>query len=504
MEKKKILVGMIIINGLSLILGFLRDTSIVYSLGASDLSDVFIFITNLPTVLFSAIGWVIMSTFVPLYTEAKINDSKENMNRFANTFIKLISLVSIIIMLFLYIFNKEALGILAPGFKGESFNLTKKLFFIVLPSFALLTISSCFSAILNSYKKMLWVSTIGIPVNVMIIFGILFVYPYLGIEVAVSMLIVASIIQIVILAIPLRNTQFVFSSDFDIHNKYIKKILKLIGPMFISVMAQQINIIFGGAITSTLNSGSLTAYNLANKVTNATYNSIILIGITFIFPYLSENYSTGKMDKYITQIKKSIDLIFIILIPIGVLLIVLNNEIVSVLYGYGKFSSEDIELTGNILIFLSIGIVGLGVKELVNRAFYAANDTKTPMIYSILGIVINIVLSLSLVRRFGVIGVALGSTVSIIISSVCMLFIFEKKNEIKNIISKKMMIKYSLITGILFLVTREIKINLYFISEKDILIMIFVSFLSMLVYLILLKLFKVDYIKALNEILGKE
>lgn len=504
MKKKNMLIGMIVINVISMVLGFLRDTSIVYSLGATNLSDIFIFITNLPTVLFSAIGWVIMSTFVPVYTDVMINDSEDNMNKFANTFIKLIAITSIIIMILLYIFNKVAISVLAPGFRYENFELTKKLFFIVLPSFALLTISSCLCAILNSYKKMLWVSSIGIPVNVMIIIGILFVYPYLGIEMAVGMMIIASIIQIVILVIPLKGTRFKFSLDFDLHNRNIKRILGMIGPMFIGVMAQQINMMFGGAITSMLGSGSLTAYNLANKVTNAAYNSIILIGISFIFPYLSENFSKGKVEVYINQIKKSINLIFIILIPIGILLIILSDEVVSILYGYGKFSVQDIELTGNILIFLSIGIVGLGVKELINRAFYAANNTKTPMIYSIIGIIINIAVSVLLVKKIGVIGVAIGSTVSIVISSYLVLRAFQRESNVKSIMNKTMVLKYSAITIILFILSKVVKAKLYLVCEVKIINMILISIITIAIYLILLRIFKVRIIKYFNETIGKE
>lgn len=504
MEKKKILIGMIVINIISLVLGFLRDSSIAYSLGATNISDIFIFITNLPTVLFSAIGWVIMSTFVPVYTDVMLNDSKENMNKFANTFIKLIGATSIIIMIFLYLFNNIAISVLAPGFKSDNFELTRKLFFIVLPSFALLTISSCLSAILNSYKKMLWVSSIGIPVNVMIIIGILFVYPCLGIEAAVAMMIIASLIQIVILVIPLKNTDFKFSLDFDLGNRNIKKIMRMIGPMFIGVMAQQINMMFGGAITSTLNSGSLTAYNLANKVTNAAYNSIILIGISFIFPYLSESFSRGKVKEYLNQIKKSIDLIFIILIPIGILLIVLSSEIVSILYGYGKFSAEDIALTGNILIFLSIGIVGLGIKELINRAFYAANDTKTPMIYSVIGIIINIVLSLSLVKSIGVLGVAIGSTISTVVSSILIVISFQRNSNMKSLINKKMIFKYLAVTILLFFISKFIRTKIYLICDVKILIAVIVSIITMLVYLMLLRLFNINIIKYFRETLGKE
>ncbi|WP_338597526.1 murein biosynthesis integral membrane protein MurJ [Clostridium baratii] len=503
MKKSKLLIGMIVINLISMVLGFLRDTSIAYSLGATNLSDIFIFITNLPTILFSAIGWVIISTFVPVYTDVRLKSSEEETNKFANTFIKLIILLALIMMIIMYIFNKEAITILAPGFVEKDFELTKEMFFIALPSFVLLTASSCLCAILNSYKKMLWVSSIGIPVNIMIIIGILFIYPLYGINVAVWMLIVASIIQIIILVIPLRKTNFKFTLDFNLKDKNIIRIVGMIGPMIIGVMAQQINMMFGGAITSTLNSGSLTSYNLANKVTNAAYNSIILIGITFIFPYLSENYAKGRYDTFIKQIKNAVHIILLVLIPISILLIVLNDNIISILYGYGKFSPDDIKLTGEVLIFLSISIVGLGIRELVNRAYYASNNTKIPMIFSILGIIINIIVSLVLVYKIGVIGVAIGNSISIIISSCLITRSFEKNNDIGSIINKKFIIKYLFITIILFYSTKLINSYINNFININLLNLILVSIISSIFYIILLYIFKIDIYKFTKSVFNK-
>ena len=498
MKKSNVLIGMILINFISMISGFLRDSSIVYSLGATQLSDIFMFIINLPTVLFSAIGWVIMSTFVPLYTDIMIKESQYEANKFANIFIKLMSIFSILVVGILFLFNKISITILAPGFLNSGFEITKNLYFIVIPSLIFLTISSCFSAILNSHKKMLWVSFVGVPMNIMIIIGMLLIYPILGIEFTVFLVVIASIIQILILINPLRNVGFKFTLDFNLKDRNVKRIIKMIGPMVIGVMAQQINVMFGGSITSTLSSGSLTSYNLATKITNAAYNSIILIGISFIFPYLVEKVSKGDLENYIEQIRKSINLILIVLIPIAVLLVVLNESIIKVLYGYGKFNEYGIKLTGNILIYLSVGIIFTGIRELVYRAYYAKNNTKTPMKFSIVGIVLNIIISLILVKYLGVIGVALGNSISIIISCILIYILFKKENEIKYILSKRYILSFMILTIILFCVsiyTRRL-VSLYITT--DFLIILSTTLIDIIVYIILLYIFKINILEYLT------
>lgn len=497
MKNKKILLGMIIINLISMILGFLRDSSIAFSLGATAISDVFMFITNLPTVLFSALGWVIMSTFVPTYTEVMVNQSEEKLNKFSNTFIKSIAIISGAITIILIVFNKIFIHILAPGFKGEYFILTQKLFFIIIPALIFLSIASCIAAILNANKKMIYVSLLGIPINITTIIGILFVYPKHGLELTTFIVLLGSILQILIFINPLRKTGFKFTKDFNLRDENIKKLISIIGPMLIGVMAQQINVLFGGAITSTLSKGSLTSYNLATKIVNATYNSIILIGISYIFPYLSHDFASGKIEVFKEKVSKSINIIFLILMPINILLIQLNDEVISILYGYGSFSRDAIQLTSNILLFLSIGVVFMGIRELINRAYYSAKNTKIPMKYSVLGISINIILGLLLAKRFGVIGVAIASSLSILLSTFAICFKFKKDFGVK-FIKQKDLLKYVFITVILFYITKFTH-SFISMSVNSIATIIITSLITTIGYFILIYIFKVDiksYLKS--------
>lgn len=488
MDSKKTLIGMILINLISILSGFIRDSSIATSLGATATSDVFMFVINLPTVLFSALGWVIMSTFVPAYTDVMINSDTKKLNKFSNTFIKIVIIFTSFIVLMLFIFNNFVIKLLAPGFLGESYILAKRLFFIILPSLIFLSVSSCIVAILNANKKMIWVSMLGIPINIMTIIGVTVIFPNKGIDMATLMVFLGSVMQMILMLFPLNKTKFRFTNDFDLKDENIRKMIFMIGPMIISVMAQQINSLFGGAITSTLAEGSLTAYNLATKIINATYNSIILIGISYIYPYLSHDFASGMIEKFKNNISKSINLIFLVLMPITILLINLNEEIIAILYGYGKFTNDAIIITSKILMISSLGILFMGVRELLYRAYYSAKDTKTPMRYSIWGIVINIIGAITLAKKFDVIGVAIASSVSILISTILIYIKFKKEFNVV-VFTPKLVIKYIIISGILFW---SVKIIKNFLNTGIFTTSIFLGVSAIIIYSLLIIIFRID------------
>lgn len=488
--KNKILIGMIIINLFSMISGFIRDSCIAIQMGATYESDIFMFIINLPIVLFSAIGWVIMSTFIPIYTDIKMNQSDEKLNKFINTFIKICLLICSTLVIVLCIFNKLTINILAPGFYGIAFTLTKNLFFIIIPSLIFLAILYCIVAILSANKKMLWTSLLGIPINIITIFAIAFIYPKYGIELTTFAITIGSFVQIFIFIYPLKSTGFKLSKDFDLSDNNIKRTITIIGPMIIGVMAQQINSMFSGAITSTLASGSLTAYNLATKIVNAAYSSIILIGISYIFPYLAQDYAENLVEKFKDKVVSFIHLIFIVLLPITILIIELSEEIITLLYGYGNFSSESISLTSNILILSSISIIFMGIRELLGRSYYGAQNTITPMKHNILGIVINITLGFYLSRVYGVIGVAIASSISVIVSTITILYKFKKDFCIPKQ-TLVIYIKYFILSIAIIIATKFIK-NIFIHSMNDFFTIILTSIFSLIIYCVLLIIFKID------------
>ena len=101
---------------------------------------------------------------------------------------------------------------------------------------------------------------------------------------------------------------------------------------------------------------------------------------------------------------------------------IFSKEIVSLLFGRGAFSQEAISITGNALFYYSIGMIAFGLRDILSRAFYALQDTKTPMINATIAVVLNIVLNFILSKYLGIGGLALATSISAMVA-VGLLFI---------------------------------------------------------------------------------
>ena len=106
---------------------------------------------------------------------------------------------------------------------------------------------------------------------------------------------------------------------------------------------------------------------------------------------------------------------------------IFSKEIISLIFERGAFDSRAISLTSSTLFFYSIGLVGTGLREVLSRAFFALQDTKTPTINAVFGMIFNIILTLLLSQFFQLGGVALASSIAATLTTFLLFFSFRKK-----------------------------------------------------------------------------
>ncbi|MEM5608967.1 lipid II flippase MurJ [Bacillus toyonensis] len=117
----------------------------------------------------------------------------------------------------------------------------------------------------------------------------------------------------------------------------------------------------------------------------------------------------------------------IIIVPITLIIISLKEPIISLLFERGQFNYRDTLKTAEILLFYSPAMIFITLREVYNRAFYSLYDTKTPMIISILGVVINIVLKLVLLEYLSLAGIALATSISVVLVTILQMLYLNKK-----------------------------------------------------------------------------
>lgn len=418
----------------SKLLGLLRETVLASKLGATFEGDIYIYVTGLSTIAFSIIGNTVGTTFVPVLAELIQEKKDSERKRFVNNMITIFSIISILVIIFVLFFAKYILIILAPGFKeqynSEQFNLAILITKIVFVSFIFNTLQSIIRGVLNTHKDFIITGSVDLVYNIVLILFLIFSYKSYGL-IGISVGIVIATLSQFLVQIPkfIRNG-YRYKWVLDLKDRNLIKILKMSVPILIGISVSQINMLVDRGLSTFLETGMLSLMNYATKLNLLLYTVIGLAITTVMFTDLSLSTKDKSYKEFNNKLKSAMYLMNFIMIPGTVLLIIFRSEIVKFIYYRGAFTLEDVKITSNIIFLYSIGMIFYGIKDILNRAFYALQDTKTPMINSIIGVVSNIVFNLILIWKIGVYGLAIGTSISSIVTSILLMFKIKKATKL--------------------------------------------------------------------------
>ena len=502
----------------SKITGFFRDIVLAQTFGAGEITDAYLTALNIPVVLFDGISAALGTTFIPIYFKIKSSKGQEEVNKFTSNILNIVIIISLIFVLLGVIFAPYIVKIFAVGFKGDVFDLTVNYSKILIFSMVFIAINGLVSSYLVASGNVYISGAITIPFNIFVIIAIIFASVTES-YVMVYGTLIAYIAQLLFQLPLLIKKGYKHRLTVNLRDENIRQILFLVIPVFIGSYINQINAVVNRTLASTLDSGSITALNYANKhsITALNYANklnmfavgVIAVAIsTIMYPILSKLASEGNKKLFKINISKSINMIVIIMLPIMVVMTTFSKEIVKVLFEEGSFNSHDTYLTSTALFFYSIGILSYGLKELLAKSFYSLQDTKTPVRNATISVVINIVFSIILVNIMGIGGLALASSISATVTTMLLLISLRKKiGKIGFSYILKTFIKGAIASIVMYIIMR-IAYNYIFIygsrfaleSRKFIAFNCFISvILGMSTYLIVVLALKVKEVKEIFD-----
>ncbi len=427
MSKRSLFTTAVWIAGLSAVsklLGLVRESALAAAFGATGITDAYKIAFSLPNIFFAVIAGAIGQTFIPVYADyLKRGDPEEN-NRFLNNLISWLIVCSVGMLIPLYLFLPEVIHLIAPGFSPVTMKLAQELAFIMLPAAAFFILSNLASAYLQSHNRFIAPTLVWYPHNLFII-GSIAAGGAFGIK-GVAWGSLFAFVSMLIIQLPsVHKAGFRYRFVLDAHDEGVRQIIRLSGPVLVGVCFTQGYIIIDRILASGLSEGSISALDYANRVNSLTYNIFILAIATVLYPSLANAYD--KPEKFRRLIGKALRIMALISLPISMGLIILRKPVIQVLFERGAFNAGDTLVTTYALAGLSIGIIGIAFREILNRAFYALKDTKTPMINGVVAILFNIAFSVVFVRLWGIGGLALGTSLAAILSGVMLLYKLKKK-----------------------------------------------------------------------------
>lgn len=416
---------------LAKILGLVRNIVFANFYGTGFEATAFFTASRIPLQLLDlALGAAISSTFIPVFNEFIQKNGKERAVAFANNFLNVIIVISLVLSVLGMIFAAPIVKIIAPELDAQTMDLTVNLSRILFPVLLFTAVAYVFVGFLQSLDEFNIPAIISVVSNGILILYLVIFNNKFGVEGAAVAMLIGWGTQVLIQLPTAIKKGFKYKFKIDFKDEGLKKVFKLALPILISSWVQPINNIVNLRLASGLEEGQAVS---AIEYAYTLY--LIVVGVfsytlsNIIFPALSKLKADKQDGEFKDVIKKSIKISMFFIIPMAVGVALLSKDIISLIYERGEFTAHSTLLTSGALKFYAIGMIGYGIMEILNKAFYAMQDAKTPMIVSGIAIVLNIVLSIVLVNSFGYTGLPLAASITSILTSVIMLWRINQKSK---------------------------------------------------------------------------
>lgn len=413
------------------VLGLLRDIVMANFYGTGMEATALFTALKIPTQIVDLVlSSAIVSTFVPVFNEVLKKEGKEKANSFANSFIHTIMLIATGISVVGMVFAPQIVKLLAGGFEPELYELTVKLITITFPMVIFTAMAFSFVGFLQSYGEFNVPAMISGVSNLVVILFLLIDRNRAGIHGVAVCMVIAWLLQVIIQLPWAKKFGYPFRFQIDWKNPNLKKVFLLAIPILISTAVLPVNNLISTRLASGMGESAIATLEYAYKL------YVVIAGVftyaigNIIFPELSRTSTEQDKKEFRELMQKAMHLLTFLLIPLTVGIILYRSEIVSLLYQRGEFDATSTMQTAGALFYYAIGIVGAGFVEIMNKSFYAKQDTKTPLVVGLGMILCNLVLSIALSRtQLAFYGLALATSITALLNALVLTVLANRKTQ---------------------------------------------------------------------------
>lgn len=437
----------------SRILGLVREMTKASFLGTSKFADAFgiaFMIPNLLRRLFAENS--ISVAFIPTFrgyledsaTSGKDSDEFKKTKEFLNSTITLISFCTTVVVILGIAFSP----LIIPLFLDESDSvLTAEavlLTRIMFPYLFVISLAAFFQGILNGVKIFSPSGFTPVLFNSIVIACTYIFTPLLtknvaDAEIRAQMAARAMSFGVLIggCVQAIFQLPFVIKTGWFCHftslkkafkNPGTKKVIALVGPTVIGMAAYQLNDVISTALAGKAGTGIVSSLQYSLRLQELILGIFAVSIGTVILPDLSGLAKTQKWENFNRLLSQAIKIIALISIPVTFYSLVCGKEIISLVYKSKNFNDESVQLTLTAFRFHIAGLFFIAMNRVVAPAFYAQGNTKSPTLAGILGLAINMIFALILIKPMSGGGIALALTLGSLANSI-LLFVFLKKNK---------------------------------------------------------------------------
>ena len=402
---------------LSRVLGFIRDILIAANLGVGPVADAFFVAFKLPNFFRRMFAeGAFNAAFVPMFARQLTEGGLSSARRFSEEVLSVFIIFLLFFVTALQIGMPYLMYVIAPGFSDDSYRFDLAVSFsqITFPYLLFISLVSQLGGVLNGLGRFAAAAATPILLNLCLIFSLLYLSSFMeNTGYALSWgVALAGIVQFVWLILACKRAGFVLFLRIPRFTRRLKRLIILMLPGAIGAGVIQINLLIDVVIASFLPQGSVSFLYYADRVNQLPLGVIgIAIG-TVLLPLLSRQLRSRETKNAFDSMNRAIEYSMILSIPAAIGLILIPDQIISVLFQRGEFGPDATRATGLALAAYSVGLPAYILIKVFGPGFYAREDTLTPVKIATLCVFVNLCLNLILMEPLLHVGIALATAAS--------------------------------------------------------------------------------------------
>lgn len=402
---------LMVLNLIGKLFSFFREMVFSYFYGTSAITDSFNTSTTAATLIFSVITYALSKTYIPSFSKISKEKGEEAGDEFTNKLLNFSLFLCTTIMIIGLVFAPYIVKMFAIGYDGEKLKIAS----LFMRAVILTMYPNIYAAIFSSYLQIKGdFITPALPLLILnIILGITVAVSKGNIYIMAAGIFLAYFVQFAVFPKKIKESGFKRKRAKAKIDEDIRTLIKLSIPTIFSMAAVYISTIVDQSFASIVaNDGGVSVINYSLKILRIVSSTFIVPFQITAYPIIGKLAAEGNFDevKHITS--KTMVKIMILFIPSLVGLMVLSRPIISFVYMRGAFGYEDMVRTADVLFYYTIYLIGPAVADLLYLSFFSVQNTKIPTIISFIQLSVNVFLDFTLSAKYGLVGLALATTLS--------------------------------------------------------------------------------------------
>lgn len=412
--------------------GIVREVIMVRYLGASGLSDAFLTAYKIPNSLRKIFAeGALSAAFIPTIVTTIKHDNKDAIAGLMTLAFLVFEGMVLILCIVAMLYAQNIIQLIAPGFSQEQITQAIPMLHILMPFILFISSSALLGGALHAVGHFFIPAIAPVIVNIIFIIGIcICLFFNLPVTTLCWFIIFAGFIHFLAHLAMYFKYHFFFGritrKDFKIFARVMGKFLLCLP----SISLMEVALFIDTSFASYLAPGSISLIYYANRFVGIPQGVFAVAFSTVLLPHFSRinTYSPKRLHFYLLESAK---LIFWVTIPVALIMAFFSQEIFSTIFLSKKFTLLQAQEAGNILLAFLLGLFFFSLNKILLNIFYAMHAAWIPAVIALLATIINIILNMLFIEQLQTVGLALATTISSIVQTVCFIAVLRKKYKFR-------------------------------------------------------------------------